>query len=364
VQDGTVSGAPWRFAVMSDAQFVARDPDSDIVRNARRTLREIRAAGPDFLLINGDLVDEASPADFALAKRILDEELGGQLRYYYVPGNHERADGSVDNFRAAFGDTQRVIDHNGTRFITVDTSAISIRGSDWTQLRTLRSELDRAAGDRAVRSVVLVQHVPPRDPTPARASELSDRKEAATIESWLADFQARSGKGAAFIGAHVGTFHATRVDGVPHFVNGNSGKNPSTTPDNGGFTGWSLWGVDPRAAPGRWISTEVRPHVDTLSLTSPPTLPVGQSTTVRAGLTQASRSVPVAYPVTADWSASPSVHIGGANGLRPWHTAWFDPTTGRLTALRPSTVTLAVAVNGVSRSTTIQLTAVSARGAA
>lgn len=365
VQDGSVAGARWRFAVMSDAQFVARDPDSDIVRNARRTLREIRAARPDFLLINGDLVDEASPADFALAKRILDEELAGQLRYYYVPGNHERSGNNVDNFRAVFGDTQRVFDHNGTRFITFDTSAISIRGSDWTQLRTLRRELDRAAGDRSVRSVVLVQHVPPRDPTPARASELSDRKEAATIERWLAEFQSRDGKGAAFIGAHVGTFHATHIDGVPHFVNGNSGKNPSTTPDNGGFTGWSLWGVDPCGQPSqKWISAEVRPHVDALTLTVPPTLAVRQSATVTAGLSQGSRSVPVSYPVTADWSASPSVHIGGAAGLRPWHVAHFDPATGRLTAQRPATITLAVAVNGVSRGATIQLTAAAATGAA
>src|SRR5690606_37657166 len=65
-----VAGMPWRFAVMSDAQFVARDPDSDLVEGARRTLREIKAANPDFLVINGDLVDEASPEDFALAKRI------------------------------------------------------------------------------------------------------------------------------------------------------------------------------------------------------------------------------------------------------------------------------------------------------
>jgi hypothetical protein len=344
VRDGTVNGARWRFAVMSDAQFVARDPDSDIVRNARRTLREIRAQRPDFLIINGDLVDEASPADFALARTILDEELAGQLPFYYVPGNHERADNSVTNFRAAFGDSERVFDHKGTRFITVDSSGISLRASDWTQLRTLRRELDRARTDRSVGSVVLVQHVPPRDPTPARASELSDRKEAATIESWLGDFRARSGKPVTFIGAHVGTFHASHVDGVPYFINGNSGKNPSTTPEAGGFTGWSLWGVDDR---GR-LSAEVRPRVDTLRLTAPTTLRVGATATVSATLTQAGRTVPVSYPVTADWSAAPSVYVGDdPRALRPWHSAWFDPSTGNLTARRGGTITLSVVVNGV-----------------
>jgi hypothetical protein len=67
--------------------------------------------------------------------------------------------------------------------------------------------------------------------------------------------------------------------------------------------------------------------------------------------------VPVSYPVTADWSASPSVHIGSDNDRRPWHTANFDPTTGQLTAFRPATVTIAVTVNGVSQRQTIDLTA-------
>lgn len=354
----TTAGGDWRFAVMSDAQFVARDPDSDIVRNARRTLREIKAADPDFLIINGDLVDEASAADFALAKQILDEELGGTLPYRYIPGNHERGNNSLDNFRAVFGDTQQVFDHQGTRFITMDTSGINLRASDWTQLGRLRSSLDAAAKDRRVKSVVLVQHVPPRDPTPARASELSDRKEAATIEAWLSEFQDRTGKGAAFIGAHVGTFHASHVDGVPYFINGNSGKNPSTLPAEGGFTGWSLWGVDQRCANNNdWLAAEVRPHVDALTVTAPDSLQVGQSTVVSANVRQANRTVPVAYPVSARWSASPNVHIGQSKDAKRYHTAVFDPATGELTALRPSTVTLAVTVNGVTTRDTLTLVA-------
>jgi len=351
----TTAGGDWRFAVMSDAQFVARDPDSDIVRNTRRTLREIRAARPDFLVIDGDLVDEASAADFALAKQILDEELQGTLPYYYVPGNHERANNSLANFSAVFGATQQVFDHRGTRFITMDTSGINLRASDWTQLGRLRTALDDAARDRRVKSVVLVEHVPPDDPTPARASELSDRKEAATVESWLSGFHDRTGKGTAFIGAHVGTFHAGHVDGVPYFVNGNSGKNPSTLPADGGFTGWSLWGVDTHGRRGDWLAAEVRPHVDTLTVAAPDSLPTGQSTVVTASITQANRTVPVAYPVSARWSASPNVHIGRIGDAKHYHSAVFDPATGELTALRPSTVTIAVTVNGVTTRHTVEL---------
>nr|WP_238341620.1 phosphodiester glycosidase family protein [Actinopolymorpha rutila] len=365
-QNADVSGQPWRFAVMSDAQFVARDPDSDLVKFARRTLREIRAARPDFLVIAGDLVDEGSPEDLAFAKKVLDEELGGTVPYYYVPGNHEVMGGDIANFEAEFGATSRVFDHHGTRFLTFDTSRLSIRGSDWTQLRTLRRQLDAAAGDPDVGSVVLVQHVPPRDPTPSKASELADRKEAATIERWLSDFQRTTGKGTAFIGGHVGTFHADRVDGVPYFVNGNSAKTPSTRPEDGGFTGWSLWGVDPvtpnEAAAARrdpvrdapdWVSAQVRPHVDALTVTAPDRLAAGSSTAVKASLTQHGKAMPVAYPMSSRWSGSDNVWIGDPADRQPGHIAVLDPRTGTLTAYRQGKVTLRLTVDDTTAEATV-----------
>ncbi|WP_240506691.1 phosphodiester glycosidase family protein [Thermoactinospora rubra] len=366
----SVEEAEWRFAAMSDAQFVAREPDSDLVRNARRTLQEIKAARPDFLLINGDLVDEASPEDFALAKRILDEELKGELPYRYVPGNHEVMGGKIDNFKAVFGDTAASFDHKGTRFVTLDTSRLTLRGGGFDQIAMLRERLDAAAEDPKIGSVVVVFHVPPRDPTPGKGSQLGDRKEAALVEGWLADFQRTTGKGAAFVGAHVGTFHASRVDAVPYLINGNSGKNPATPPGEGGFTGWTLWGVDPvseqEAAKVRrdwfldapaWIGAQVRPHVDELTLTAPASLAVGSTGQVAASLQQGARTVPVAYPVSARWSGSPALHVGSRLGIRPWHAAWLDPATGVLTALREGQVVVAVTVNGVTRQATVALRA-------
>jgi 3',5'-cyclic AMP phosphodiesterase CpdA len=370
LRDGTVDGAPWRFAVMSDAQFVAAAPDSDLVAQARRTLREIRAAKPDFLVINGDFVDTAYPADFALAKRLLDEELGGELPYHYVPGNHEIMGAPIDNFRAVFGDTSRVFDHAGTRFVTLNTATGSLRGGGFDQVELLRDALDRAAADPGVGSVAVLFHHPPRDPSPAEASQLGDRKEAALVEQWLADFQHRTGKGALVVNGHVGTFHADRVDGVPYVINGNAGKNPSTPAALGGFTGWTEFGVDPvtpaeaararldpLAEGPRWITAEFHAHTDRLDLAAPEKVTVGTPARVTATLTQpGGRAVPVAAPVSADWSASPNVHIGPAAGLRPWHVARFDPATGELTARRAgATILLAVTVNGVRAEARIAL---------
>ncbi|WP_431872360.1 phosphodiester glycosidase family protein [Nocardiopsis eucommiae] len=351
----TVAAQDWRFAVLSDAQFVARDPDSEIVAYTRRALREIRATDAEFLIINGDFVDEAAPEDLELARRILDEELEGELPYYYVPGNHEVSEGTLDNFREAFGDSHQVVDHHGTRFVLLDTARLSYQASDWSQLRLLREQLDAAADDPSVTSVVVAQHVPLRDPLPTRASELADRKEAATVENWLSGFRAETGKGAAFIGAHVGVFHADRVDGVPYVVNGNVGKNPSGGPADGGFTGWSLWGVNTGGHEEDWVVTELRPHVDGLELAAPASVTVGEQAEVTATVGNDGTSVPVAPPVSADWFGSDDVHLGPGDDAGPDHVAAFDPATGRFTALGEGTVELGVTVNGVTERVSIAL---------
>ncbi|MGW7199710.1 phosphodiester glycosidase family protein [Streptomyces chryseus] len=360
----------WQFAVMSDAQFVARDPDSAIVAQTRRTLREIRAAKPDLLVVNGDLVDEGSPADLAFARRVLTEELGDALPWYYVPGNHEVMGGKIDHFVAEFGPAHRMFDHAGTRFITLDTSSLSLRGGGFAQIKNLRAQLDAASRDDRVGSVMLIEHVPPRDPTAQRGSQLGDRKEAALIEDWLAGFRRTSGKGAGLIGSHVGVFHAAHVDGVPYLVNGNTGKTPAGPAHEGGFTGWSLVGVDTvsrteqaaaRQRPWQggpdWVSVQTRAHVDALALDAPSALPPGRAAAVRATVTQGARRVPVAFPLSADWTGSPNLHIGPAKDARPRHTAAFDPATGTLTALRPGTLTLAVTVNGATRRAEVRVAA-------
>ncbi|MEV4312307.1 phosphodiester glycosidase family protein [Actinocrispum sp. NPDC049592] len=354
VQDGTVNGKQWRFAVMSDAQFVARNPDSDLVKAARRTLREIKAQHPDFVVVNGDFVDEAAPEDLALAHRVLNEELGTDVKWYYVPGNHEvMGPGTIDNFRREFGLTNQTFDHNGTRFVLLDTSSLTIRGGGFAQTAMLKQALDSARTDASIRSVVVIEHVPPRDPTPAKGSQLSDRQEAAVLEQWLGDFRHATGKGAAFIGAHVGVFSASHVDGVPYVINGNSGKSPAGDSTLGGFTGWTMFGVDSRRPD--WFAAEIRPHVDSLSVEAPASLDLHSRGKVTATVTQGTRKVPVAYPVSADWSGSPNLLIGDWSQWRPWHVARLDPATGELTPLWPGTFTVAVTVNGVTAKSTVEV---------
>lgn len=359
---GGVDEREQRIAVLSDSQFVGRDPDSDLVRAARRALREIVAAEPDLLVINGDFVDEAAPEDFALARTILSEEVGDRIPYVYVPGNHEVMGGPISNFTDVFGDTTTTRDLGRTRIITLDSSSGTLHPDGSTdQLRSLETQLREARTDRGISGVVVFAHHPIDDPHPDKASQLTDRTEATALDRVLSEF-ADTGKSVALVNGHVGTFHATAGNGVSRVINGNSGKNPSGAPDRGGFTGWSMIGIEPDAGraktppePGQrldWLRVQTHPRVDALTLEAPTELRVAEEVTASASLSQdEDRTVPVAWPVSAQWGGSHvAVRTGGKDrGPESGRAVVrYDPATQTLTGLRPGTATLTVTVNGVT----------------
>ncbi|MQM24855.1 phosphodiester glycosidase family protein [Glycomyces albidus] len=351
---GDLDGADWTFAVMSDGQFTAENPDSAIVASVRRTLREVKESGAEFLIVNGDLVDECESDDLALAERILDEELGDDLEWVYVPGNHEAMGCSIADWSAVFGPAYRTFDRGGTRFITLDTSGLTIGEGGWEQILMLRTALDEAAADPEVDSVAVVAHVPTRDKSPQAASQLGDRLEAEVVEEWLTGFETGSGKEAVYIGAHAGYFDASRVDGVSYWVNGNSGKSPSTTPEDGGFVGWTEFGIG--ASGQEWLTAQVRPRVDGLRVDAADLAP-GETVVVGAELTQGDATMPVVYPMGVAWSGT-NVYIGEhpPGPLHWWRfDAWFDPETRELRAWRSGTVELTATVNGVAAADTITI---------
>lgn len=363
---GGTSEEPLRVAVMSDAQFVARDPDSGAVAGARDALREIVAAKPDALVINGDFVDEASKADFDLARDILDEELAdADFPWYYVPGNHEIMGGPISNFSDEFGATNHDFKLKNTRFITLNSSTGKLATS-FSQVRDLRTQLDEAADDPQVTGVVLFSHHPIDDPLPTKGSQLTDRKEAAMLEDWLTGFRAESGKSVAFVGSHVGVFHAETVDGVPHLVNGNSGKGPASTPAQGGFTGWTMLGIDPvegrwqdsETLGSQWLSAEVNARVDELKVAKPTkVLKVGEVFDTEPKVTQDdTQPFDLAYPVSSRWTGSAGVFIGSVDDAPAGSIAALDPETQQLTALRAGSGTAELAVNDGSATVDFSVT--------
>jgi hypothetical protein len=379
VEQGGVPDRRWTFAVLSDLHIsAAAGPDSFSGRQAVAALGQAVASGPDFLLINGDFVDNNTPEDFALANGLLHDHVPSGLPVYWTPGNHEAglsATGGLDNFLALTGrPNKQVFDHKGTRFILLDSHTGDMRTSDWDQVPLLQGELAKAATDRSVTGVVVSFHHPLRDPSGAGASQLSDQLEAGLLQQWLAGFRETSGKPVALFTGHAHTASVTRADGVLDVTTPAVGKTPYSSPDQGGFFGWMHVGVDPRPAPIRagqpsprtrdWLRAESRPLIDGIDLTAPDTLPVGASSALSAtGVTsEFGLRFPLRFPATVTWSGDPSLAVvattpevkraGRASGT----LAVLDLSTSTLTAVRPGAVTLSVTSGGLTSSATVRLT--------
>lgn len=379
ITNGTVDDRAQRIAVMSDAQFVARSPEGANAQGARETLREILAAEPEMFVINGDFVDEAAPEDFDLARRILDEEIGDKLPWVYLPGNHEVMGGPIQNFIDEFGPTKTKQQVGSTLIVTLNTANGSFNRSDTTQMRFLEDALKDAEQDSTVTGVLVFAHHPADDPKSSKDSQISDRLEARKYQERLAEFRADTGKSIASMNAHAGVFHATSYEGVSTLLTGNSGKSPSSTPDQGGFTGWAMLGINPGAGSigfdpqpvssrTNWLQAEVLPRVDEVTLGATAALPeamtVGDTLTIDATISQDNgRVVPVQWPMSAEWNGSGLVvDDGSADPADPAASERdmslsaaettaagvlrLNPATGELTATGAGIGTVSLTVNG------------------
>ncbi|MFK0168583.1 phosphodiester glycosidase family protein [Streptomyces sp. NPDC090306] len=406
IEQGTVPEGRWTFAVLSDLHVsAAAGLDSFSGRQAAKALDQAVAAGPDFLLINGDFVDDDDPADFALANGLLRDHVPAGLPVYWTPGNHEAglsATGGLDAFTTATGRPNRqIFDHKGTRFVLLDSHTGDMRTSDWDQVPLLRAELDRAARDLSVTGVVVSFHHPLVDPSGAAASQLSDRLEADLVKSWLADFRERSGKPVALFTGHAHTASVNRVDGVLEVTTPAVGKTPYSSPDQGGFFGWMHVAVDrrpariraglPSPATREWLRAESRPLIDAVELSAPDRIAVGARGAVSAtGATSEFGLVfPLRFPATVTWhggglkvvvaSSSGDTAVSSSAGGTDARTAAsgavspavnaavraargdgrtlavLDTGTGTLTAVRAGTLRLSVTSGGLTAEREITL---------
>jgi predicted phosphodiesterase len=378
VEQGGLPDRRWTFAVLSDLHVsAAAGLDSFSGRQAAIALDQVVASKPDFILINGDFVDNNNPADFELADGLLRDHVPDDLPVHWTPGNHEAglaATGGLDAFLAVTGRPNRqVLDHKGTRFILLDSHTGDMRTSDWDQVPLLQDELAKAAKDPSVTGVVVSFHHPLQDPSGAGASQLSDQLQAGLFKRWLADFRETSGKPVALFTGHAHTAAVTRSDGVLEVTTPAVGKTPYSSPDQGGFFGWMHIGVDPRPARVRagqpspetrdWLQAESRPLIDGIDLTAPQRIAVGDAAPVGAtGITsEFGLRFPLRFPATVVWSGGDGLAVADAPAAaeaaarRPGTRAVLDLSSGMLSAVRAGQVVLTVAAGGLTASATVTL---------
>ncbi|HET8718973.1 MAG TPA: phosphodiester glycosidase family protein [Nocardioidaceae bacterium] len=330
-----------RVAVVADAEIVGGHPRSGAVQRLRRVLREAVAARPDLVLVNGDLVGRSRARDFALAERVLDQELG-EVPWRYLPGDDEVNAGTLSHYRARFGPPVRTVDRAGTRFVLLNSSRGTFRLGGFGQLVQLRRQLDRAAKDASIRSVVVVAHHPTSDPDAGGNAEITDPREGALVEDLLAGFRADSGKQVAYVGAHARQFGLSRTDDVPHVL---AGPVNAAARGDGGFAGWTLLRIGADEEP--WLRAEFRPLADAVTVRAPARLAPGSSRAVSVSVRQPQRRVRAGYPMPVAWVSSRTLYVGRPGAAPSAAVAAYNPRTGTLTALRTGHTRLKVRVNGV-----------------
>lgn len=368
----------WTFAVLSDLHIsAAAGLNSFSGRQAVTALNQAVASRPDFILINGDFVDDNHPEDFALANGLLRDHVPADLPVYWTPGNHEAglsATGGLDTFLTETGRPNRqIFDHKGTRFILLDSHTGDMRTSDWDQVPLLKSELAKATEDDQVTGVVVSFHHPLHDPSGAGASQLSDQLAADLLKRWLADFRETSGKPVALFTGHAHTASVTRADGVLDVTTPAVGKTPYSSPDQGGFFGWMNVAVDPSPARVKrglpspqtraWLQAESRPLIDAVEVSAPASLAAGATGVVSAaGVTsEFGLRFPLRYPASVTWSGSEGLVVALSTAEAQKATdadtlAVLDLSTHTLRAVRPGSVTVTVESGDVTGSATVELT--------
>ncbi|MFW6050396.1 MAG: metallophosphoesterase [Myxococcota bacterium] len=92
-------GGGWSFVVLPDTQYYVAGHPEIFEAQARWIAERAEALGIRFVLHEGDVTDDNSRAQWALARRAM-ARLDGRVPYVLVPGNHDYGEGGTGDTRA------------------------------------------------------------------------------------------------------------------------------------------------------------------------------------------------------------------------------------------------------------------------
>jgi len=151
---------PFTFVQFSDDHVGAPGNEERL----KEALADVDKTFPeaDFIMITGDITEFGYASQYTTVTAILKTS---KRPVYTTTGNHDVrwSDSGKENYRHAFGDTYKMFDHKGVRFVLMDSAMLIEHYGhfDGLQLKRLKNDLESASKDGFS---VLAMHHPPLVP--------------------------------------------------------------------------------------------------------------------------------------------------------------------------------------------------------
>jgi hypothetical protein len=228
--DPALPGAPFTFAVLGDNRGDSYGEQPAVFGDI---LQAVNEAAPQLILHVGDMINGYAGDDESFLRNLWEAYRqaihGLKAPVYHVPGNHDVFDAlSARLWQELWGPTYYAFDHNGIRFIALDTETEANQLGE-VQFAWVARQLAEAAGGLVFvflhrplfpvnghRGISLDSHPVQRD----RLHDLFVRH--------------RSVIQGVFQG-HEHLYHFERRDGVPYYILGGGGEELYVPPELGGF---------------------------------------------------------------------------------------------------------------------------------
>ena len=117
-----------RFMTVGDPHITSNTSADPYKRLAKAVNYINSRTDVDFTVIEGDIVDSASSANFGVAKTLLSKL---NKPYYVIPGNHDLGS-SITKFESYFGSTEKLVNINGYQLIFVGITKDAAGDKHWS----------------------------------------------------------------------------------------------------------------------------------------------------------------------------------------------------------------------------------------
>ena len=355
--------------VGGDADLTAAAPTSPAaaaMQGIADSLPSLSAqAKPDAAQFLGDMSGDGTPVDLQYAKTAMDA-LG--VADHELVGSAEISKGTLPetgNYAQVFGDTHYAYTEGAADVIVTDSAHGGILASDPyqspavsstqqypSQYQWLVQQLSSVTS--ATKDVVVATQLPAYDPTGAGKNQFTDAWEAQMYVRLLQRFQqTHPAQHVVMLAGDATGFSEQILDpqgrrvgaqdgGIPQFTFADLGTATAAPADEGGFAQYGLLRIGGHGE----IQFAVQPVLNALTITAPPTLAAGDSSTLTAiGTETGGGTLPITDPASHVWSSSDP------------KLASINPVTGKLAAHHPGTVTITLTSGGTSATATVQITA-------